>query len=137
MKLARGLRNNNPLNIRRSSMWKGERPNATDPQFEEFESLTYGCRAALILMRNHITGFKGTRPKANTLTKLIHVWAPPSENATYRYIDFVATSVGISPSDVLDESDAQMMCRIARAMAYVECGQWIDIGVFTTAWYMI
>lgn len=137
MKQPRGIRNNNPLNIRRGSNWKGERPHATDPQFEEFETISFGIRAALILMRNHITGFKGTRPKANTLTKLIHVWAPPTENATNKYIDFVAASARISPTDILDEKNMNLMCSIARAMAFVECGVWIDIQHFQTAWCMM
>ena len=73
MKEIRGIRNNNPLNIRKGNSWKGERPKQTDDQFEEFVSMEYGLRAGFKLMRNHITGFKGTRPKMNTIQKLIGV----------------------------------------------------------------
>lgn len=133
----RGIRNNNPLNIRKGSSWKGERPVQIDPAFEEFISMEYGIRAGLRLMRNHINGFKGSRPKMNTLKKLISVWAPPSENATTKYVDFVASHVGLLPSDIINPDDGKMMCKIARAMAFVECGQWIDPEKFESAWYLL
>ena len=130
----RGIRNNNPLNIRKGSNWKGERPNQTDKQFEEFQSMEYGIRAAFKLMINHITGFNGTRRRMNNLNLLICVWAPPTENATTKYIDFVSESVGLPPSYIIDHNDENLMCRIARAMAFVECGVWIDDAVFHSAW---
>lgn len=133
----KGIRNNNPLNIRKGCSWKGERPVQTDPSFEEFISMEYGIRAGLRLMRNHISGFKGTRPKMNTLKKLISVWAPPSENATTNYVDFVASHVGLSSSAILDPNNRTQMCNIARAMAYVECGVWIDPKKFISAWYLM
>lgn len=137
IKEPRGIRNNNPLNIRKGSSWKGERPVQTDPAFEEFISMEYGIRAGLRLMRNHINGFKGTRPKMNTLKKLISVWAPPSENATTNYVDFVASHVGLSSSAILDPNDRVQMCNIARAMAFVECGVWIDPEKFNSAWFLM
>lgn len=133
----RGIRNNNPLNIRKGSSWRGERPIQTDPAFEEFISMEYGIRAGLRLMRNHINGFKGTRPKMNTLKKLISVWAPPTENETTNYVDFVASHVGLSSTAILDPNDRVQMCNIARAMAYVECGVWIDPEKFNSAWYLM
>lgn len=133
----RGIRNNNPLNIRKGNNWKGERPSQTDPAFEEYVSMEYGIRAALRLMRNHINGYKGTRQKMNTLRKLISVWAPPTENATTKYVDFVASHVGLLPSDVIDPNNQVLMCKIARAMAFVECGVWIDPEKFKSAWYLM
>ena len=133
----RGIRNNNPLNIRKGSSWKGERPVKTDPAFEEFISMEYGIRAGLRLIRNHINGFKGTRPKMNTLKKLISVWAPPSENATSNYVEFVASHVGLSSTAILDPNDRVQMTHIARAMAFVECGVWIEPEKFESAWYLM
>ena len=50
MSLPRGIRNNNPLNIRRSKdKWKGMRAVQSDAQFVQFESLEWGWRAALAL----------------------------------------------------------------------------------------
>lgn len=137
MSVPRGIRNNNPLNIRKGNNWKGERKVQTDKAFEEFETLQYGLRAGLKLIRNQISGFNGSRPKFNTIGKLIKVWAPPSENQTLRYIDFVCQAVGKQPFDIIREDDQKLICDIARAMAFVECGQWIDIDQFESAWFLI
>lgn len=137
MSVPRGIRNNNPLNIRKGNNWKGERKVQTDKAFEEFETLQYGLRAGLKLIRNQISGFNGSRPKFNTIGKLIKVWAPPSENQTLRYIDFVCQAVGKQPFDIIREDDQKLICDIARAMAFVECGQWIDIEQFESAWFLI
>lgn len=133
-KVPRGIRNNNPLNIRKGSSWKGELPNQSDPAFEQFVSMEYGIRAALKLMRNHISGFNGLRPPMNTLKKLISVWAPPTENATTRYVDFVSAQVGRSPNQILSAKDRSGLIDIARAMAFVECGVWIERKKFESAW---
>lgn len=137
MSVPRGIRNNNPLNIRKGNNWKGERKVQTDKAFEEFETLQYGLRAGLKLIRNQISGFNGSRPKFNTIGKLIKVWAPPSENQTLRYVDFVCQAVGKQPFDIIREDDQKLICDIARAMAFVECGQWIDIEQFESAWFLI
>jgi hypothetical protein len=51
MSLPRGIRNNNPLNIRRSKdKWKGMRAVHSDAQFVQFESLEWGWRAAFRLL---------------------------------------------------------------------------------------
>ena len=132
----RGIRNNNPLNIRKGNNWKGERPIQTDKQFEEFETLQYGIRAGLKLIRNHVSGFGGKRPKANSIRKLINVWAPPSENATQGYIVFVCQQVTKLPDDIIHDDDQALICKIARAMAFFECGQWIDYAQFESAWFL-
>lgn len=137
MSVPRGIRNNNPLNIRKGNNWKGERKVQTDKAFEEFETLQFGLRAGLKLIRNQISGFNGSRPKFNTIGKLIKVWAPPCENATDKYIDFVCQAVGKLPFDIIREDDQKLICEIARAMAFVECGQWIDIEQFESAWFLI
>ena len=44
---SRGIRNNNPLNIRRSTdRWEGARIEQTDKAFVQFTSMAYGYRAA-------------------------------------------------------------------------------------------
>ena len=127
VKEPRGIRNNNPLNIRKGNNWRGELKNQTDPEFEQFTSLGYGIRAALRLMRNQISGFGGSRPPMNTLKKLISVWAPPSENSTQRYVDFVSEkkSVASPLTQVIDRpTKADLFAGLARAMALmnVVCG---------------
>lgn len=136
-KIPRGIRNNNPLNIRKGSNWKGERPNQTDKAFEQFISLEWGIRAAFKLLRNHISGFKGTRPKMNTYRKIITMWAPPSENATEEYINYVCRQCQAQPSDIIDPDNRKQMVWLAREMAFVECGQYIDLQKFESAWDLL
>lgn len=136
MKEPRGIRNNNPLNIRKGSNWKGERPVQMDKAFEEFTSMEYGLRAGFKLICNHINGFGGKRPKANTIAKLIRVWAPPVENNTDKYIDFVAEHAGVQASDIIDVRNVELMVKIARAMSFYECGVWLDKSLFYSAWLL-
>lgn len=133
----RGIRNNNPLNIRKGNTWIGERYPQVDRSFEEFETMEYGLRAAFKLMRNYITGFGGKGVKYNTIRLLIRRWAPPSENATQNYIDFVCSQVGKDQREIIWFSDRKLMVSICRAMAFVECGQWIDKEKFESAYDML
>lgn len=125
------------MNIRKGNSWKGERPIQQDSQFEEFVSMEYGLRAGFKLMRNHITGFKGTRPKMNTIQKLIGVWAPRTENATDRYVRVVCQRTGYSPTQIIDPANSVMMIAIAQAMVYVECGVEISKDYYYSAWALL
>lgn len=45
--MTRGLRNNNPLNIRRNNTkWQGLSATQTDKSFFQFKTMAYGYRAA-------------------------------------------------------------------------------------------
>ena len=51
---SRGLRNNNPLNLRKTSAkWLGKIP-STDKDFEQFTSLEMGLRAGAINIKTQI-----------------------------------------------------------------------------------
>lgn len=119
----RGIRNNNPLNIRIGNTWLGERNNPTDPAFEEFVSIEYGYRAAFCILRRYIR-----RYHKNTITAIISTWAPSTENNTQRYIDFVAEKMKISPTNVIDYGDKEQMTRLVAAMQLMECGVPADMS---------
>lgn len=119
----RGIRNNNPLNIRIGNTWLGERNNPTDDAFEEFVAIEYGYRAAFCILRRYIK-----RYHKNTITAIVSTWAPASENNTQRYIDFVADKMQISPSDIIDYSDKVTMIRLVAAMQLMECGVPADMA---------
>lgn len=119
--IPRGIRNNNPLNIRIGNTWLGERNNPTDPAYEEFVSMEYGLRAAFCILRRYIR-----RYGKNTVPQIISTWAPASENNTQRYIDIVCQRSGISQTQQIRFEDETTMCKLAEAMAFVECGQPID-----------
>lgn len=137
MKLPRGIRNNNPLNIRKGNDWQGERHPQTDKEFEEFESMAMGLRAAFKLLKNWMNGFGGKRKPCTNLEQLISTWAPEIENATRAYILFVSNNTGIHPRQEIKFQDRATMCAIVRAMAFVECGVWIDPEVIKTAYDLV
>lgn len=105
--LTRGLRNNNPGNIREgkgdSTFWVGERATDDDPSFEEFISMPHGIRAATVLFRNYQSLYG-----LNSIRKMITRWAPPNENDTAAYIARVVARTGIPPDAVLNLRSAQV-----------------------------
>ena len=117
----RGIRNNNPLNIRIGNTWLGERDNPTDTDFEEFYTMEYGIRAAFIILRRYIR-----RYHKDTVTSIVSTWAPANENNTLRYIDTVCARAGLEPNQPIRFEDCTTMCKLVEAMAFVECGQPID-----------
>ena len=133
----RGIRNNNPLNIRKGNSWKGEKPVQHDRSFEEFESMTYGLRAGFIILRRYMSGYSGLTQKFNTIESMIRRWAPPSENATQKYIDYVSEKTGIPPGRHLSFLNKGVMCNIVAAMVEVECGQSIDKSLIESAYDMV
>ena len=124
MATPRGIRNNNPLNIRIGNTWLGEVPNPTDSEFEQFVSVRYGLRAAFVILRRYIR-----RYRRNTPAKIIRAWAPAVENNTQRYIEVVCKRSLIAPDEVIDYADKKTMVRLVKAMAFVECGVQLDDDV--------
>jgi len=91
--MTRGLRNNNPGNIRRSStQWEGLSKSQTDPEFFQFVTPEYGIRAMVKILKTYEYSYG-----LKTIRKVISRWAPPSENDTESYVNSVASSVGIDP----------------------------------------
>ena len=133
----RGIRNNNPLNIRIGNDWKGERPNAKDKSFEEFTSMEYGIRAGFIILRKYITGYNGLTQKFNTIEKMISRWAPAVENQTAAYISQVSKMTGIPATLKISFSQRSFMVAIVDAMIYVECGQHVDKQLIESAYDMV
>lgn len=113
----RGIRNNNPLNIRIGNVWLGEVQENTDGVFEQFVNMTYGLRAAFVLLRRYIRHYH-----FNTISTIISRWAPSLENNTIKYIDYVSDNAKINPDDTLYFEDIETMCNIVQAMAKFETG---------------
>lgn len=133
----RGVRNCNPLNIVRGSNWKGLRKEQTDPRFCQFVSMQYGWRAALIILRNYISGMNGKRPPCDTIEKIINRWAPPVENNTSAYIKCVSAAVGIDMRTRIKWQDRVVICSLVKAMAYQECGRLFDIEEIYSVYDML
>lgn len=77
------MKRNNPLNIRYNPLnsWHGQSGQSNG--FVEFISLFYGQRAALKLLINYY--HNGYRSVESIITR----FAPPSENPTSEYINFI------------------------------------------------
>lgn len=121
-KLPRGIRNNNPLNLRISNNpWRGKVYDGQDPAFEEFTSMVYGIRAAMINIRTIINRRIRAVGKC-TLQDIINVWAPPSDgNNTRSYVQQVANAVGIA-TNVNIYFHPDIIIPIVVAMCNVENG---------------
>lgn len=117
--IPRGMRNNNPLNIRIGNTWLGERPAADcdDPQFEQFISMSYGLRAAFCILRRYIRHYH-----RDTVAQIIASWAPANENNTRKYVAFVCEKMKCSEDRKILYDDKPTMCALVQAMAQMECG---------------
>ena len=122
MKTPRGLRNNNPLNIRRSKdQWQGLSAQQTDKAFFQFRSLAYGFRAGFKTIKTYMSKY-GCR----NITQIIMRWAPPSENNTDAYVRKVCQMSHIGSLEPLDFNNEKQMHDLVQAMAYVENGVIIE-----------
>jgi len=79
MQQARGIRNNNPGNIKLSNTaWQGKVPNDqnTDGTFEQFQDMAHGIRAVYRLLITY-----ANKHKLRTVDEIIDRWAPSGENS--------------------------------------------------------
>ena len=118
----RGIRNNNPLNIRRSkSQWTGLVVNPTDKAYCQFKNMYYGWRAAFkLLIDNYYY-----RHRKRTIRQIICRWAPPEDNNdTDKYAAAVGKFAGTDPDKELPDphADTGLWLEIAYAMFKVENG---------------
>lgn len=114
----RGLRNNNPLNIRRNgTQWRGLAKVQSDDSFFVFIAPEWGYRAALRTLQNY-RRLRGLR----RLQDWIKRWAPPCENHTEAYLNSVCRKCGIEACDEPDVADRETMCHLVAAMSLVENG---------------
>src|ERR1700733_12585532 len=91
--LPRGIRNNNPGNIRKTrQIWHGEVEPGQDLSFIQFSSMVYGIRCMAVIVGQYIH-----LHDLITVREIINRWAPPVENDTTAYVDDVAEDMGISP----------------------------------------
>ena len=122
----RGLRNNNPLNIRRSKdSWQGARAEQTDKAFVQFESMAYGYRAAWKTLESYWKYFHDL-PKPFNVRNIITRWAPPTENDTENYIRTVLKLSGLGGNESFPQPSRgtgyERLELLIRAMTTMECG---------------
>lgn len=98
---SRGIRNNNPGNIRKSAdKWQGLATAQNDPAFFQFTEAKWGVRAMAKILLNYERKYG-----LKTARQLITRWAPGHENPTDTYVTFVASHAGVLADEVLDVAD--------------------------------
>ena len=135
----RGIRNNNPLNIRRTGkdQWRGLSEAQNDRSFCQFESMEWGWRAAFhLLTRNYYQ-----KHGLNTIRGIVSRWAPPQDhNNTEAYIRNVSKRTGIGPDEPIgipSEKPARWMM-LGAAMAIQECGtEALDYFAMLKGWELL
>ena len=114
-KAPRGIRNNNPGNIRfdGSTQWRGMIGDDS-AGFIQFERAVFGIRAMTRILSSY------SRRGVNTIGSIIATWAPPVENNTSSYINSVAKKMGMAVDDLIFE---QHYPELIAAIIHHENGQ--------------
>lgn len=92
----RGIRNNNPGNIRWDGVtnWKGQ-SGADDAGFIQFDAPEFGIRAMTRVLQSY------QRRGVVTLGDIVSTWAPTNENNTEAYIRSVEKRTGWARDQVM------------------------------------
>lgn len=117
-KLPRGLRNNNPLNIKTAKeKWQGQV--GDDGTFCIFQSVIWAFRAVFKLL------MKYNKLHHHSVRSIIERWAPSAENDTNAYVSRVCKDTGFDPTTIVDVAqveDEYEAKQLVLAMAAVELG---------------
>lgn len=124
--MPRGLRNNNPGNIRVGDDWRGlsERTRMTDFQRQEtafcvFSEPEWGLRAMGRILRRYQDDHGLKTPH-----DIIARWAPASDNNDVAsYASAVARALNVGIADVIDLHDETTLAKLMKAIARHENGQ--------------
>lgn len=122
-KVSRGVRNNNPGNIRRgSSRWRGLSAVQSDKEFCQFDDMVYGVRAFLCLLRTYVKKY-GVR----SVRSFVHRYAPAADgNNEVNYVNCVVSDLngscflGALPSDCVLSADMFVCPRGCRPCEFHE-----------------
>ena len=133
MSLSRGLRNNNPGNIRiTKDKWQGLREKQEDKSFFQFTEMKWGYRALIRTLQNY-----RKRHGCQTIADFIKRWAPENENDTDSYIKAVSDYAGIPADDPININDREQMIRIVAGMSKVENGREAEMSDVIAGWNLL
>lgn len=104
----RGIRLNNPGNIRHGDKWRGLAAAQPDPAFCAFIAPVYGIRAMVKILQSY------RNRGINTVAEIISAWAPTVENDTAAYIKSVCSRVGVGPNDPVEPGNPELIKAIIR-----------------------
>lgn len=130
--IARGLRNNNPGNIRLNGIsYGGEIAPSKDRSFKQFKAISYGYRAMFVVLHTYARKYG-----INTIEGMISRYAPASENHTQKYIDAVSEWSGVPGTSHITTTNADVMIPIVAAMSRVENGVPAVMAEVEAGWKM-
>ena len=116
-KKPRGIRNNNPGNIRHTgTQWAGLSVPPSDGEF--FTEPKWGIRALARVLRVYQTKYG-----ICTISGIIRRWAPTIENDTNSYIKSVCHQTGFGAGSELNLFDDDTMLALVKAIIQHENGQ--------------
>lgn len=116
--LPRGIRNNNPGNIRLNHIrWQGQKPVQSDADFVEFITPADGLRALMKVLLTYQRKYG-----LDTVESIINRYAPPHENATDHYIHHVCKKLGVRRRDVISLENRALLTLLAKAIIRHENG---------------
>jgi hypothetical protein len=119
MTVPRGVRNNNPGNIRISNQtWEGLTNEQPDPSFFTFKDSVHGIRAIVVILHTYSSKYGLT-----TIREIINRWAPPKENDTGAYVEAVSNSAGVDADDSLNLQDTSLIKGIVKGIILHENGE--------------
>jgi len=117
--LSRGMRNNNPGNLRRTKdPWQGLAEQQTDESFFVFKSPIYGIRA----LARTLISYQDDHD-LHTIGQIINRWAPTNENDTAAYIKDVCEDTGFVADKTLDMHTYDDLKSVLLAILHHENGQ--------------
>ncbi|AQM20513.1 structural protein [Vibrio anguillarum] len=121
----RGVLANNPLNIESNvnNNWIGKVTPSVDKRFETFRAPEYGFRAGAILLRDTYQKRYGLE----TISELIHKFAPSHENESDHYAQFVASQLGVSPHEPINLQSDATLAKMMHAMSVMEVGRFYSL----------
>jgi hypothetical protein len=124
-KFFRGQRNNNPMNIVGGpNRWQGMKGKQEDRNFVQFTTMTYGVRAAMILLTKYHRDYN-----LKTVPEIIHRWAPDGGEAEKNYITHVRNT--LFKSDI-NQTRADLL-KLMQAMCWFESRYNLSQLMFNTA----
>jgi|TARA_E500000178_G_scaffold321552_1_gene345521 hypothetical protein len=116
--IPRGIRNNNPGNIKKNDVeWEGLSAIQTDKTFFQFNDPIYGIRALTKILRTYKNSYN-----IKNIWGIINRYAPPSENDTESYKNFVKEKTGLNMLEEI-EFTVEGYLPVVKAIILMENGE--------------
>ena len=117
--LPRGIRNNNPGNIKYDGTpWQGLGAPPSDGAFCRFIDAKHGIRAMAKLISNY-----GKKYGLKSIRQIISRWAPANENDTESYVNAVSRELMRTPDEPLNLSNQNLLVLLCKSIIRHENGK--------------